>query len=390
MAVFRVGAYIPAPGVDAGALKALVDAQSGGPLGFLNAFTGGALGRFAVFSLGVMPFVNAAVVAGLFMRGRSRRERGAAARALTLAFALLQAFGLALALAKMTAPGGLPVVPDPDWIFYAAATLTLTAGALFVMWLCEEITESGIGGGTLLIVFTGLVGNALSGAGTLFRLLRFEEIGLFTALALAAALIAAVLAVVWIETAQRKLTVNYSQRVVGRRMYGGSSSALPVKLDQSGVVAAVSAASVTASLAALLLAAALIGGKSPSMLIQGGWIDDAIYAALIVFFCCFAGSRTINPNELADQLKKTGGSMPGIRPGDSTARHIQWVHEHLALCGALFVAAVAVLPDLLRRCFHLPFFFDGLQVLIVVGVALDAMGRVESHGLMRTYAKYIK
>jgi preprotein translocase subunit SecY len=391
MAVFRVGAFIPLPGVDVDALKALIDAQSGGPLGFLNAFTGGALGRFALFSLGVLPTVNAALIAGLLKLGRGRAERKDAARRLTLILALLQSFALAVALAKSTGPGGASIVADSNWLFYGATTLTLTAGSLFVMWLCEEITESGIGGGALLIVFTGLIANFVSGAGTFFKLLRFEEIGLFSALAIAAALIAALLSVVWVETAQRKLTVNYSQRVVGRRMYGGSSSVLPVKLDQSGVVAAACAAVGTASLAALVLAAApLLGRGIPAVLIRGSWLDDAIYAALIIFLCSFAGAKTIDPNELADQLKKTGGSMPGIRPGDSTARHIQWVHERVALGGALFIAAIAVLPDLLRRCFELPFFFDGIQLLVVVGVALDAMGRVESHGLMRTYAKFIK
>ena len=396
LAIFRVGAFIPLPGVDAGALKALVDAQSGGPLGFLDAFSGGALGRFSLFSLSVVPYVNASIIAGLLKRGRGRQEQNGVARRLTLFLALLQSFGLALVIAKMPAPGGIPVVADPDWFFYGATTLTLTAGALFAMWLCEEITESGIGGGALLIVFAGLVGSVLSGAGNLFRLVRFEEVGLFAALAIVAALIAAVLAAVWIETAQRKLTVHYSQRVVGRRMYGGSQSVLPLKLDQSGVVAAISAAAFTASLAALMLAAARlfpqnpIGRRIPSMLIRGSWIDGAIYAALIIFFCSFSGSRTIDPNELADNLKKSGGSIPGIRPGDSTARRIQWIHERVALGGALLVAAIAVLPDLLRRSFHLTFFFDGIRLLIVVGAALDAMGRIESYGMMRTYAKFLK
>jgi len=391
LTIFRVGTFLPLPGADADALKALVDAQS--PLSFLNAFSGGALGRFALFSMGVLPYVNASIIAGLLKLGRGRRERGEAARRLTLCLALLQSFGLALALAKTPAPGGIPVVADPNWLFYVTTTLTLTAGSLFVMWLCEEITESGIGGGALLIVFAGLIGNLLSGAGNLFKLLRFEEIGLFGAFALFAALIAFVLSAIWVETAQRKLTVNYAQRVVGRRMYGGSQSFLPVKLDQSGVVAAISAAVFASSLAALFLAAATLlpfAPSIPALLSRGSWIDDGIYAALIVFFCCFSGAKPMDPSELADNLKKSGGSIAGVRPGDPTARHIQGIHERLAIGGALFVAAIAVLPDLLRRAFQLPFFFGGIQVLVVVGVALDAMGRVESFSIRRAYAKFLK
>jgi preprotein translocase subunit SecY len=373
LAVLRVGAYIPVPGVDAGAFSALLDAR-GGPLGVLNAFSGGALGRFALFSLGAIPYINASIVAGLLKLGRGKRERAEAARRLTFPLALLQSLALAFALARTTAPGGAPLVADAGAFFYLTTATTLTAGAMFVLWLCEEITASGIGGGALLVVFACLIANALSGAETFFRLVRFEEIGAFSTLFIVAALLAAVFAVIRIETAQRKLTVNYSQRVVGRRMYGGSSSALPVKLDQAGVVAAVCAAALGAS----------------TLVLRGGWLDDAIYAALIVYFSCFAGAKTVDANELSEQLKKSGGSLPGIRPGDATARHILWVHERVALGGAVFVAAVAILPDLLRRIFRLPFFFDGVQAVIVVAVALDAMTRVESHSMMRTYAKFMK
>jgi preprotein translocase subunit SecY len=396
LAIFRVGAYMPLPGADAGALKALVDSSSGGLPGFLDAVSGGALGRFSLFSLGVIPFVNASIIAGLLKLGRGRRERGEAARRLTLILALLQAFAMALWLARTTAPGGAPVVAEPGLFFYGATTLTLTAGSLFTMWLCEEITESGIGGGTLLIVFAGLVGNVLAGASALFKHLLVEEIGLAAVLAILAAVLAFVVSTILVETAQRKLTVHYAQRIVGRRMYGGSQSALPLKLDQSGVVAAVLAAVGASSLAALLLAAArffpqsLFARRLPPLLSRGGWLDDAIYAALIVFFCLVPGARTLDPNELADKLKKAGGSIQGIRPGEPTARHILWIHDRLAPGGALLVAAIAVLPDLLRRGLGLPFFFDGLQLLVVVGVALDVLGRVESHAMMRAYAKFNK
>jgi preprotein translocase subunit SecY len=371
VAVLRVGAYIPVPGVDAGALSALLDGNRG-PLGVMNALSGGALGRFALFSLGLIPFVNASIVAGWVKRRGGKRERAEFARRLTFPIALLQALALAYALSRATA-GGVPLVAEAGVSFYLTAAASLTAGSLFVLWLAEEVTEAGIGGGALFVFLVSLVASALSGAAEYFHLVRFEELGLAPALFIAAALIAAVVAVIRIETGQRKLTVNYSQRVVGRRMYAGSSTPLPVRLDQAGAVAAISAAALGSSL----------------LILRGGWLDDMIYAVLIVYFACFTGPRTIDANSLADQLKKTGGSLPGVRPGDATASRILWVHDRVALGGAALIAIAAVVPDVLRRVFHLPFFFDGVETVIIVAAALDAMTRVESHAMMRTYAKFM-
>lgn len=373
LAVLRVGAYIPVPGVDAAAFAALLNAH-GGPLSVLDAFSGGALGRFALFSLGAIPFVNAAIVADLLKLGAGKAGRAEAARRLTAPLALLQALALAYALARTTGPGGAPLVARPDAVFYLTVAASLTAGALFVLWLCEEITESGIGGGALLVVFASLLADALSGAGTYFRLALREELSAASALFVLAALLAVVYAVIRLETAQRKLTVNYSQRIVGRRMYGGSSTSLPVKLDQAGAVAAVCAAALGASLLAL----------------RGGWLDDAVYAALILYFCRSLGARSIAPGEIADQLRKTGGSIPGVRPGDATARYILGVHERAALASSLIIALLAVLPDLLRRTLRLPFFFDGVRALVITAAALDAMARVESFAIMRAYGKLKK
>lgn len=369
-AVLRAGAYIPVPGVDAGGLSALLDAN-GGPLGVLNAFSGGAFGRFALFSLGLVPYLNAFVLAGLFLRKRGKRERAEAARQWTIPLALLQSLALAFALTRTTAPGGAPLVAQPGAAFYLVAAASLTAGALFVLWVAEEITQSGIGGGALVVLLVSLVANGVSGCGEYFHLVRFEEIGAASIFFIPIALLAAFTAVILVETAQRKLTVNYAQRIVGRRMYAGTSSALPVKVDQSGAVAAACAAAAGSSL----------------LLLRGGWLDNAVYAVLIVYFACFAGARTLDANELADQLKKTGGSIAGTRPGDATASRILWVHDRVVLGGAAFVAAAAILPDLIRRVLRLPFFFDGVQTVVVVAAALDAMARVESHALMKTYAK---
>ncbi|HXS99063.1 MAG TPA: hypothetical protein VN915_00135 [Elusimicrobiota bacterium] len=372
-AVLRAGAYIPVPGVDAGALSALLDANRG-PLGVLNALTGGAFGRFALLSLGLVPYVNSTILAGLLKRRRGKKERAEAARQWTLPLALLQSLALSYALAHSTAPGGAPLVAEPGAAFYLVAAASLTAGAMFVLWLAEEITEAGIGGGSLIVVLVSLIASFVSGCGEYFHLVRFEELGAVLIFFIPIALLTAVWYVIRIETAQRKLTVNYAQRIVGRRMYAGTASALPVRVDQAGAVAALCAAAAGSSL----------------LLLRGGWLDDLVYAVLIVYFARFAGARTLDAHELADQLKKTGGSLAGVRPGDATASRILWVHDRVALGGAALIAAAAVLPDILRRVFRLPFFFDGVETVIVVAAALDAMARVESHSLMRTYAKYMK
>lgn len=371
-AVLRVGAYVPVPGVDAGALSALLDAH-GGPLGVLNALSGGALGHFALFSLGLVPYINASVLAGLAMRRAGKRERAEAARQWTIPLALAQSLFVAYGLAHATTPEGLPLVAQPGAPFYLTTAVNLTAGALFVMWLAEEITESGIGGGGLVVILVSLTANAVSGFADYFHLVRYEEIGALAAFIVPILLLVAIWAILRVETAQRKLTVNYAQRMVGRRMYAGQTSAFPVKVDSAGAVAALSAAAVGSSL----------------LILRGGWTDDLVYAVLIVYFACFAGAKTIDAHELAEQLKKTGGSLAGVRPGDATASRILWVHERVALGGAALIALAAILPDAIRRVFGLHFFFDGVQTVIVTAAALDAMTRVESHNLMRTYAKFM-
>jgi preprotein translocase subunit SecY len=373
LAVLRVGAFIPLPGVDAPALAALLGAGSG-PLSVLDAFSGGALGRFALFSLGAIPLVNATVLAALLRLGTGKSGRAEAARRLTAPLALLQALAVAYALARTTGPGGAPLVAHPGAAFYLTTAAGLTAGAVFVLWLCEEISESGIGGGAVLAVMTGLLAHALTGTGVFFRLAFREELGAFSALFVIAALLLAVFAVCRVETARRDLTVNYSQRIVGRRMYGGSSTVLPVKLDSAGAVAAISAAAVGSS----------------TLLLRGGWLDDLILGVLIVFFCVFSGAKSLDADDVSAQMKKTGGSIPGVRPGEATARHLARLQDRLALGGALLFAALAILPDLLRRLLRLPFFFDGVEVAIVVAAALDAMTRVESAAIMRAYAKFRK
>ena len=406
IAVFRIGASIPIPGVNGDAIRAIFNAQQSSLLGFLNTFSGGALGRFSIFSMGVVPYINASIIMSLLQGAHvlpfldrlakdgelGRRKLNSYTRYLTLFLAVFQSFGLTIAITKMQAPGGMPTVVDPTWMFYCVTVLTLTAGTIFVMWLGEQITEQGIGNGVSLLIFTGIVERLPAAAYSLFELVRLEEINLFSAIAIVAALAAIIVVVVWVETAQRKIPVQYAKRMVGRKMYGGSQSYLPLKVDQSGVIAvifALSLLSVPVTIATFMPNASSAEGIM--RFFQGGnYVYDAVYAALIIFFCYFYNSVSINPVDLAENMKKSGGFIPGIRPGEPTAKHIEWILERITLGGALFVAAIAIMPDIMKREFSVPFFFGGTSLLIAVGVALDTMGQLEAHLIMRHYEGFLK
>ena len=406
IAVYRVGAAIPIPGINGEALRSIFESQREGLLGFLNIFSGGALSRFSIFSMGVMPYINSSIIMSLLQGAHviphldrlakegelGRRKLNMYTRYLTLFLGAFQSFGLTIAITKMPTPGNLPVVSNPDWAFYLVTVLTLTAGTIFIMWLGEQVTEMGIGNGTSLIIFAGIVERIPSAAFDVVKLIQAEEIGIIKTLVLLAALMAIILSVVWVETAQRKIPVQYAKRVVGRKMYGGAQSYLPLKVDQSGVIAVIFAV----SLLAVPMTVAQFSPNSPwavkLMEYSGGghWAYQALYAALIIFFCYFYNSVSINPVDLAENMKKSGGFIPGYRPGETTAKHIEWVLERITLGGALFVAAIAVLPDWLKERFNVPFFFGGTALLIVVGVALDTMGQLEAQLIMRHYEGFLK
>ena len=406
IAVFRIGASIPIPGVNGDAIRAIFNAQQSSLLGFLNTFSGGALGRFSIFSMGVVPYINASIIMSLLQGAHvlpfldrlakdgelGRRKLNSYTRYLTLFLAVFQSFGLTIAITKMQAPGGMPTVVDPTWFFYCVTVLTMTAGTIFVMWLGEQITEQGIGNGVSLLIFTGIVESIPAAGYSLFELVRLEELNLFSAIGIVAALAAVIVSVVWVETAQRQMPVQYAKRMVGRKMYGGSQSYLPLKVDQSGVIAvifALSLLSVPVTIATFMPNASTSEGVM--RFFQGGnYIYDAVYAGLIIFFCYFYNSVSINPVDLAENMKKSGGFIPGIRPGEPTAKHIEWILERITLGGALFVAAIAIMPDIMKREFSVPFFFGGTSLLIAVGVALDTMGQLEAHLIMRHYEGFLK
>lgn len=407
IAIFRIGASIPIPGVNSEAIRAIFSAQAGSLLGFLNTFSGGALARFSIFSMGVVPYINASIIMSLLQGAHvlpfldrlakdgelGRRKLNSYTRYLTLFLAVFQSFGLTIAITKMQAPGGMPTVVDPTWMFYCVTVLTMTAGTIFVMWLGEQITEMGIGNGVSLLIFTGIVESIPAASYSLFELVRLEELNLFAALAIVAALAAVVVIVVWVETAQRKIPVQYAKRMVGRKMYGGSQSYLPLKVDQSGVIAVIFALSLLSVPVTVATFMPQDSSTSEGLMrfFQGGnYVYDLVYAALIIFFCYFYNSVSINPVDLAENMKKSGGFIPGIRPGEPTAKHIEWILERITLGGALFVAIIAVMPDVMKREFSVPFFFGGTSLLIAVGVALDTMGQLEAHLIMRHYEGFLK
>ena len=408
---YRIGAAIPIPGVNAEAVRSLFAANSNGLLGFLDMFSGGALNRMSVFSMGIMPYINASIIMSL-MQGahvipyldrlakegeQGRRKLTQITRYGTLILGAIQSFGLTMAITKMPTPSGMPIVLDPTVSWMVMTVFTLVTGTVLIMWLGEQVTERGIGNGISLIIFAGIVERLPSASLGVVKLIQMEELSLLLAIFLLSLVLIVLTLVVWVETAQRRIPINYAKRMVGRRMFGGSTSFLPIKVDQSGVIAVIFAVSI-------LSAPLTIAQFSPDWTVWGfhisrkitdwfnssSWIYNTVYAFLVIFLCYFYNSISFNPKDLAENMKKSGGFVPGIRPGEPTATYIQKVLERVTLGGALFVACIAVLPDYLRSVLSAPFFFGGTSLLIVVGVALDTIGQIESHLIMRHYEGFMK
>lgn len=407
LAVYRLGALIPVPGINADALVTLFQQHSNTLLGFLDIFSGGALKRLSIFAMGTMPYINASIIISLLQgahvipaldrlakEGETGRKRlNQVTRYLTVVLGIIQSFGLTTLIMRVPLPGDVPVVTNPGPSFVAMTVLTLVTGTIFVMWLGEQITERGIGNGISLIIFAGIVEGLPAAIRNMFtEVFQLQQRTLIGALILVALALIVTGLVVWVETGQRKIPVQYAKRVVGRRMYGGASTFLPIKVDQSGVIAVIFAVSLLSFPVTVAAFAPEAGwARTLNQWWEGGsWWYELIYASLIIFFCYFYNSVAFNPGEMAENLKKWGGFIPGIRPGEPTAQHLQKVMERVTLGGALFVAALAVLPDYLRRGLNAPFFFGGTSLLIVVGVALDTVGQIEAHLIMRHYEGFMK
>ena len=408
LAVYRVGAAIPTPGIDASALKAFFETQRGTLFGFLDMFSGGALNRLSIFSLGIMPYINASIIMSLLQTAVpylerlskegefGRRKIAQITRYSTLFIAGVQAFGLTFWMQSMKAPTGSSIVKEAGLSFQLLTILTLTTGTVFIMWLGEQITEKGVGNGISLIIFAGIVDRLPVAVGNVFSLFRSEEMTLFGILFLIALVFGITASVVWVEQAQRKIPVQYAKRIIGRKMYGGQSTFLPLKVDQSGVIAVIFAV-------AIMMFPATIAQFFPNVplmqrlgtfLRPGHWLYTVMYGCLIVFFCYFYTAITFNPRDLAENMKKWGGFIPGIRPGQPTSFYIDRVLTRITLAGALFVVCIAILPEYpigwLNAPPSLAYIFGGTAILIVVGVALDTIGQIESHLIMRHYEGFMR
>jgi preprotein translocase subunit SecY len=408
---YRIGATVPIPGINGEAVKSLFAAQANGLLGFLDMFSGGALNKMSVFSMGIIPYINASIIMSL-MQGahiipyldrlakegeQGRKKITQITRYGTLILGSIQSFGLTMMITKIPTPSGMPIVLEPSWSWIFLTVTTLLTGTVLIMWLGEQVTERGIGNGISLIIFAGIVERLPHAVLSIVKLIQMEEISILYVLALTLIIIAVLVVVVWVETAQRRIPIQYAKKMVGRKMYGGQSSFLPIKVDQSGVIAVIfSGAILTAPLTIAQFApnwtifSFPIAKKIVTWFSGGSIYYSLIYASLVIFFCYFYNSISFNPKDLSENMKKSGGFVPGMRPGEPTAAYIQKILERVTLGGALFVACIAVLPDYLKSVMSTPFFFGGTSLLIVVGVSLDTVGQIESHLIMRHYEGFMK
>ncbi|MEN9446194.1 MAG: preprotein translocase rane subunit [Bacteroidota bacterium] len=400
--VYRLGAHIPVPGIDPLVLKKLFDSQSGGILGMFNMFSGGALKRFTLFALGIMPYISASIIMQLLSvvspQLEQLKKEGEAGRRLitkytrygTVILAAFQALGISIALESQ--PG---LVLDPGLAFRLTTVVTLVSGTMFLMWLGEQITERGIGNGISIIIFSGIVAGLPSALGSTLELARTGAFSIPLVFFLFAATILVTALVVFVERGQRKITVNYAKRQVGNKLYGGQTSHLPLKLNMAGVIPPIFASSI------ILFPATLAGwfGSSEKML----WLKDIgaaispgqpiyifLFAVAIVFFCFFYTALVFNPKETADNLKKGGAFVPGIRPGEQTAKYIDQIMGRLTLVGAVYITLVCLLPEFLILKFNVPFYFGGTSLLIIVVVTMDFMTQVQSHLMSYQYEGLLK
>lgn len=403
LAVYRIGVHVPTPGIDTQALAALFEQAKNSLLGLFDMFAGGALSTLSVFALGIMPYISASIILQLLTVAVPHLEKlskeGEAGRRKitqytrygTVLLSIIQGFGIAVGLENMAGPTGLSVVITPGWAFRLMTVITLTAGTSFIMWLGETITEKGIGNGISLIIFAGIVCRGPAAVVNTFRLLSTGEMGIFFVVMLLVVMIGVVGVIVFVESAQRRIPVQYAKRVVGRKMYGGQTTHLPLKINTAGVIPPIFASSI-------IMFPATIANFVPhpwmkavaGTLMPGQIVYELLYVALIFFFCYFYTAVTFNPVNVADNMKKYGGYVPGIRPGKKTAEYIDTVLTRLTFSGAIYVSAVCVLPSILISNFNVPFYFGGTALLIVVGVALDTAGQIETHLLTRQYEGFMK
>jgi preprotein translocase subunit SecY len=406
LVVFRIGTHIPTPGIDPEQLTQLFRQQSGGVLGLFNLFSGGALSRFSVLALGIMPYISASIIMQLLTvivpqleaikkEGEAgRRKITQYTRWFTLVLATFQAFGISVALESQ--PG---LVIEPGMMFRFTAAVSLVTGTMFLMWLGEQITERGLGNGISILIFAGIVSGLPGAMAGMGELVRTGSMSPFVALIIVALVVLVTAFVVFVERGQRRITINYAKRQVGNRVYGGQSSYLPLKLNMSGVIPPIFASSII--LFPATAAQWFTSGDSESMVVRfikdlaatlspGQPVYIALYAVAIVFFCFFYTALVFNSRETADNLKKSGAFVPGIRPGEQTAKYVDKILMRLTLAGAIYITAVCLLPEFLVLRWNVPFYFGGTSLLIIVVVTMDFMAQVQAYLMSHQYESLLK
>ena len=401
--VYRIGVFIPTPGVDAQALSSFFAQAKGTLLDYVVMFTGGALEQFSVFALGIMPYISASIIIQLLTvvvphleklskEGESGRKQIVQyTRYGTIVLSAIQGLGISIGLESMRGPASELVVPMPGWSFRVMTIITLTAGTAFIMWLGEQITERGIGNGISLIIFAGIVARMPSAVGNTFGLVRTGEMNLLIVLLLIFLMVAVIAFIIFVELGQRRIPIQYPKRLIGRKIYGGQSTHIPLKLNSAGVIPPIFASSLIIFPATAVnfidipWLKGIAGSLNPS-----GVLYNMLFAGLIIFFTYFYTAIQFNPNDVAENLKKYGGFVPGIRPGTNTADYIDKILTRLTLWGAIYLSIVCVLPSFLIGWWNVPFYFGGTSLLIVVGVALDTAQQIESHVMARSYEGLLK
>jgi len=416
LTVYRIGCYVPTPGINGTALAEfftrIAKTQGGAIFGIINMFSGGAMERLTIFALGIMPYISASIILQLLTavipalekiakEGRTGHEKiNQYTRYATVFLAIIQSFFISLWLEDPQRFEGLKIVMDPGWGFRILTVITLTTGTIFIMWLGEQIQERGIGNGISLVITAGIISRIPTAIHQLFVLISpfvpsRRQIQPFSLLIMALFLFGVIFAVVLITQGQRKIPVQYARRIVGRKIFGGQSTYIPLKVDTAGVIAIIFAQSIILFPATL---ASFIPNPTfqnwAQSLVRGHLLYTIVYALLIIFFCYFYTAIVFNPIELSENMKKYGGFIPGIRPGASTAEHLDFIMTRITLAGAIFIAFIAIFPDFIMAWLKIPYlvasFFGGTGILIIVGVMLDTIKQIESHLLMHHYEGFIK
>jgi preprotein translocase subunit SecY len=400
LVVYRIGAHIPTPGINGDELSKFLLDQGGALMGFFDMFSGGALSRLTIFALGIMPYISASIILQLMTvvfpaLGKLAKEGDSGRRRITqytrygtVVIAAIQSIGIAAGIEGMQQGA---FVQNPGWSFRLMTMITLTSGTAFIMWLGEQITERGIGNGISLIIFAGIVARFPAGVINSIRLIRDEQIPLLLMIVIVAMMIAVIALIIYVERGQRRIPVQYAKRVVGRKVYGGQSTHLPLKVNTSGVIPPIFASSIIMFPATVAGFIAIPWVQSiAKQLSPGNALHTVLYVTMIIFFSFFYTAIVFNPVDIAENLKKYGGFIPGVRPGKFTSDYIYKVLSRITFGGAVYLAAVCVLPEVLITRFNVPFYFGGTSLLIVVGVALDTVSQIESHLVTRSYDGFLK